>query len=255
MNHAEQRDVLQYFKIEGTQKLMALQQKTEQNETKLTAPVLEAQSLPLPYTSGEEARQFPLREIDRRIVGKITVEVRETEGQKQDTPTQSKNRPGETLTASQSSVQKTVRHCQGSCSLEDLNHSQNSEHLAENLDREGSEHDSKVTDLDHDMTPALSKTRLLREKEENQGQQQHSALRHSTPARRTLDPKVFVEFSMLMEKLEENQKPCAHTLPCKDRRGVNRQNGSIASFQVTNSCTEAEMDHGKWSPEYKNAEK
>ena len=219
MNHAEQRDVLQYFKIEGTQKLMALQQKTEQNKTKPTAPVLKAQSLPPPYTSGEEARQFPVREIDGRILGKITVEVRETEGQKQDTLTQPKNRPGETLTASQSSAQKTMRHCQGSCSLEDLNHSQNSEQLAENLDREGSEHDSEAADLDHDMTLTPSKKRLLREKEENGGQQQHSAARHSTPARLALDPNVFTEFSRLMEKLEESQKPCAHTLPCEDRRG------------------------------------
>ena len=49
MSHTEQREVLQYFRMEGAQRQMAVQQREEQGETKPTAPPLDEPSPPPPY--------------------------------------------------------------------------------------------------------------------------------------------------------------------------------------------------------------
>lgn len=90
---------------------------------------------------------------------------------------QSNSAPG-TSEASQNPARSKRRHCQGSRIPEALDYSQTSEHLAKDIDREESEHDSEVTDLDHDDLPAPSKTNFFRKrkKAENRSNMvQHSS--------------------------------------------------------------------------------
>lgn len=51
---------------------MAVHQEKGQDKTKPTAPTLETQPSP-PYVPMEERGQFPLKEVDGRIVGTLTV--------------------------------------------------------------------------------------------------------------------------------------------------------------------------------------
>lgn len=59
MSHTEQREVLQYFRMEGAQRQMAAQQREEQGETRPTVLTLDTQSPPPPYKLLERGGQFP----------------------------------------------------------------------------------------------------------------------------------------------------------------------------------------------------
>lgn len=70
---------------------MAVHQEKGQDKTKPTAPTLETQPSP-PYVPMEERGQFPLKEVDGRIVGTLTVELKEKVEHQQPTSNAQANR-------------------------------------------------------------------------------------------------------------------------------------------------------------------
>ena len=76
MCHTEQREVLQYFRMEGAQRQMVAQQKSKVKPCPL--PTLDKQSPPPPYKLLEKG-QFPIGEVDGTITGTLEVELRENE--------------------------------------------------------------------------------------------------------------------------------------------------------------------------------
>ena len=259
MSHTEQREVLQYFRMEGAQRQMAERQKTEQSETKPTAPSLNEISPPPPYKLLKRGGQFPLREVDGTITGTLEVAIKEKDKpqyMKAQAPvprhrTKYRQRDREQITLEDEKPPAHQRrvHSLISRSESDLNHIPEPEPMTENLDRDSDADSERSGPSDGEQATGACGPQA---RDMVRKHVRSETARHSTPDDQK-GKRLREEFSRLLEQYEEEERGRQRRLD--DRHTRARRDSLVKhTYYYYNYHSPTQEQVEQWKREYEERE-